>query len=344
MTYEQYLTTYRLPRSAQSALAWFKSGQAPIGTAIPASLRQYFGGQAVVRQTTPGIDQPLAPTPENLATHPMGAFPAGTFTPPNEGTRAAPLPDPVKPALPTSLSQQTAIDQVLANIRALPSLYNPQQLSLASNTAADLVGQGYFDNATPTADVHPIDMAIPAAERPTAPDITYRIVQGTDGRLYRQAYASITGGAAAHGAGYGSQTEANLAGAQQQLNAARDAILRNYQTSSSGLLTQEGQDLQGYQQDLAGKRAGYAEWQAGQSVPAIAPPARPGITVTPQAPQSPAPLPKPVTTALGTINTGVKTAVSSVLPQIQRLATIKFPPPITYARPDPVPRRRTGFI
>lgn len=334
MTYADYLRANRLTSSAQSAVAWLKSGQAPPGTVIPESMRQYFGGQARIGPSTPGVDQPRAPgsaIPENVSPYSQGITNIPRYVEPA---------GPTKPVIPTDVGRQLAIDQILNRMRALPSLYNPQRSGLAANTAADLVGQGYFDNATTEETTAPIDAGISADQRPTAPDVTYRIVQGQDGRLYRQAYAQLGSAAASHGAYFGSQNEANIADAQRQLNASRDAVIRNYGEQSSALTRAEGAEYQGLQSDLTGARSSYADWKAAQPVPVPAEPVRPAAPVVPQgmAPLRSISVP-PAATA---VQSGVQKVTSTILPQLQRLATMSYPKPVV--QPTRIRRWGGGFI
>ena len=167
-------------------------------------------------------------------------------------------------ALPVSAGFQAQIDQILAGLTGLPGQFNPRRRASAYDAAASLNEQGYSSDAMPE-------------EVSADGSVTYRIVRGQDGRLYQQAFRQNANQANARGTYFSSFTERAQQDSRRQLDAARNAILRQADSQQQSLTSDQlarDQDMRG---NLGTLRGQYSDWQAAQPVP------------TPQAPEPPPP-------------------------------------------------------
>jgi hypothetical protein len=296
LTYQQYLSFYKLAPTAANALAYFKSGHAPMGTVIPQALRSQLGGATTVLSPTGTYNVPLA-----AGQQPTGFTPLSFTTAP--GTPAGTLPPPVNNYLPQMVD-------IIRQAGLLPTTYNAQRQAAAQQTAAGLAGSGLVDFGIQAPHLVngqiQYDYSTPVAQTPDAfsatPDIKYGIVQGADG-------------AASRGVFSGSQIDQQQALARQGLDVQRQAAYTNLQNQQNTLLGNQQNALAGLQRswaDYSSKAASdaintVAGWQATPSVP-------PTISTTglsPQQPTNPSPLTqmtggqRTVTGAAGTISKAI---------------------------------------
>jgi hypothetical protein len=240
VTYAEYLAANRLKRSAASALAWLKSGQAPVGTAIPAALQPQLGGATVLDQSTPGVDWRL--TPGQLAERgaPMASLPAGTFNPPPAmPTPAATTINPApKPGDPYTFSppQNPYLPQMgltMQQLLTMPAAFNAQRQQAAAGIAAQLGGQGLV-----AFQPGQTDYTTKAATDPSG-NITYGIVQGGDGKAYLQAFAGIGHGFASRGVASGSMVDAAQEEQRAQLNTQKAQLYNQLAPQQQAITGQE---------------------------------------------------------------------------------------------------------
>ena len=163
-------------------------------------------------------------------------------------------------ALPVSAGYQARIDRMNAGIDGLPGQFNPRRRSAAFDTAAGLNESGYFRGITPE-------------ETSTDGNLTYKLVRGADGRLYQQAFRANAQAANNRGTFYSSFTERAQSDSRSQLDAARNAILRQFGSGQADLTGQQAAADAQYRGDLGTARGEYADWQAAQPVPTPAAPA-----------------------------------------------------------------------
>jgi hypothetical protein len=238
MTYPQFLALYKMKPTAAAAVAWLKSGQAPVGTPIPATLRPQFGGAGSLSPSTPGVDWPIEVTgysPERLARDPLAmgqaraAMPAPPAMPtpppvagnmnPNPGDPYL-FPTPQNPFLP----QMGALAQ---QFLTLPQTYNPQRQGVAAGAASQLGQLGLVDFKPGQA-----DYTTELAKSPEG-NVTYGVVTGPDGRAYLQAYSSTAHNSATRGVYSGSQVDVQQEEAKRGLDIAKQNIL-------TGVVTGQG--------------------------------------------------------------------------------------------------------
>jgi hypothetical protein len=251
MTYTQWLAANKLKPTAANAVKWLKSGQAPAGTPIPASLQSQFGGATQVTgpatSTPSSFDVPLAPggQPRSFdpyAGSPESIMPAPTITPPQN------------PYLP----QLTSILQQMANLGAV---YNPQRQAVAANTAAQLAGSGLVDYGTngvprvvqgPNGPQIVYDYTQQAGQtanpfNPALPNVEYRTVQGADGRAYLQAFANVAHANASRGVFSGSQVDQQQQLARQGLDTQRTQAMNQMQQGQAEVTGREQSAVAGLQ-------------------------------------------------------------------------------------------------
>jgi len=204
-------------------------------------------------------------------------------------------------ALPVSAGYQARIDRMNAGIDGLPGQFNPRRRSAAFDTAAGLNESGYFRGITPE-------------ETNTGGNLTYKLVRGADGRLYQQAFRANAQAANNRGTFYSSFTERAQSDSRSQLDAARNAILRQFGSGQADLTGQQAAADAQYRGDLGTTRGEYADWQAAQPVPT--PPAPAGGA----SPGAPAPV-QPGTLATPTSTPGsFREWTGSSTPNLKNLA------------------------
>lgn len=222
------------------------------------------------------------------------------FVPPGAGSPAAPAPDePVSPGvpggpdpLPTSIAQQTAIDNILAAIGAQPALYNPQRRALAAQTARGLTDAGFYETISPI-------------EQVSGSNLSYQLQGGPEGRVFRQARTGAAGQFNSRGAYFGSARVDAQRDAERDLGNQREGQLRSFGAQQDRISADQAERTSALDASLREARAGYADWQAAQQVPmppaSVAAPAMPGpapqapraaARVVPRPPARPAPIPR----------------------------------------------------
>ncbi len=245
------------------------------------------GTMGAVSSTAPSIrDGVTAGAPGVAAAGPVPPAPAST------------------PPLPVSLGKQAGIDSLTDRLSSLSGIFNPRRLALYAEGARGLTDQGFLDTAQ-------ADVASTGADGSTS----YRIVQGPDGQLYRQATNDTNAAANARGMLFSSATREQQQAKARDLNNARDAILRQMsgrQDEITGSQTQSTADLRG---QLSTAQGDYTDWRSSQPVPV--PPSSQSVTTTstvpgPAGPKGPA---NPAASHLGRI---VRNPGAGSVPGLQR--------------------------
>lgn len=256
------------PSSRQLAVQWDKlhNGGAKFGQSVPGA------------PINPATGLPYTNTPYGTGYGPGIAAPglAPVTTP---GAVAAPAAPAAPAPEAVTLGPDPRIESYLMQGRGAVAGGNAGRLALGTNTAFGLTDSGLLERSR-------AEQAGSAnagfADAPDLNNITYRIIQGPEGRLYRQAYASIAASGAARGAGYGSgQTNAQEQ-ARGQLNAQRNATMRGFDASQNQSLFDQSKGLGQIAQNIADVRAEQAATAAAVPVP------EPVAVPTPASPTAPA--------------------------------------------------------
>lgn len=253
-------------------------------------------GPLYPRRSTSGPTVTLPPGFAGPSTTPVQRRPDfgvndGTVAPTNPAAIAQQAAAAAGPTLPVSAGQQAAIDALVARLGLLPGIYNTRRKDAAANTVASLAD--YSDTA------HMEEQA-PDAEG----KITYRIVTGADGKLYRQAFAQTRDSFNSRGLLGSSFDMKARRDAKQALDTRMTDILRGYDQTVGGLRDQQTQETTQTSWDLSKARGDYADWQAQQPASVAAsmapPPAvQTAAPITPGGPQPVRAAPKPIGQALG---------------------------------------------
>lgn len=156
---------------------------------------------------------------------------------------------------PRSASYEASIDSILRGLGILPTLYNPQRRELAYTTAAGLNEQGLTDNTT-----------VDTAGTDAAGNVTYRLVRGLDGRLYKQAFRQTASAMNAAGTLQSSFTEDRLREDKRGLDSAANAAIQGFQAGQSSITNQQADEWRKNAESLQQTRGDYADWQAQQPV------------------------------------------------------------------------------
>ncbi len=128
-----------------------------------------------------------------------------------------------------------SVNALLTQQNALPDIYNPQRHTIAAGTSAQLEGQGYADPGTATI----TEQHATGPNGTQGPDIRYLVFQGTDGRLYRQAYLTVQNTGAQKGSLYTSGTADEEAQNKQHLDYQRQGIIQSGDTAQTTSLGNE---------------------------------------------------------------------------------------------------------
>lgn len=224
-------------------------------------------------------------------------------------------------ALPVSAGYQARLDQANAGIAGLPSIYDPRRKGSAFDYAAQLNDSGYTRNLMPSAVTN-------------AQGTAYQFGGGQDGRIYAQSARGINDSLNARGAYWSSFNVRAQQEQRAQLDAARNAIMRQAAAAQQGLTDQQGEQLRSYEGDLSTARGEYADWQSQQQ--ALADEAARSLAAQ-NAAQTPAASSAP---AQGNPLIGVNGAWGTTYQQPGPLAgingawgtTYKPPPKVTYAK------------
>jgi hypothetical protein len=169
--------------------------------------------------------------------------------------------------IPRSAGYEASIDSILRGLGILPTLYNPQRRELAYTAAADLNRKGLTDNTT-----------VDTAATDAAGNITYRLVRGLDGTLYKQAFRQTEAAMNAAGTLESSFTEDRLRDSKRELDTARESAIQGFQAGQSSITNQQADEWRKNADSLNQTRGDYADWQSQQPV------ALPPEQVTPLAP------------------------------------------------------------
>lgn len=197
----------------------------------------------------------------------------------------AATPAAAGPPLPASLGMQTGINNIQKQIDALPGFFNTQRRVNATEGATGLVESGLLDSATTQ------------EQAGEGGNVTYRIIVGPDGRLYRQAYANARDNFNARGLLGSSFMRHQQRDSREALNTQVAQTVRNIdsrQTGITGQQTTQTNDLLGQKAQAS---ADYTDWQRQQPAPPTGPPPiMQTNTATPVTPGGPQPHARPATT------------------------------------------------
>lgn len=206
-------------------------------------------------------------------------------------------------ALPVSAGYQAQIDNISNQIAGQAGIFNPRRRRSASDYLAQLEDAGYSWGGS-------LD---PKTEDGST---SYGLTIGRDGTAYGNATRSINDSMGARGAFYSSWNLRAQRDQRAALDAARNAIIRQSDTSQHQLTDQQADQDRQLRADLAEANGQYADWQAAQPVPAPA--------ATPAADAgagSPASTPAPGTLATPTSQPGTyRTWTGSAPPKLSTLA------------------------
>lgn len=177
---------------------------------------------------------------------------------------------------PVNAGYQSRIDLANQGIAGLPGIFNPRRRSLAFDVAAHLNEAGYTHGLMPE-------------EVNEDGNLVYRLARAPDGRLYMQAYRQVGQQHSSRGTFWSSFNERDQAEQRRQLDAARNAIMRQFAERQQGITDQQADEYRRLTGERAQAQAEYADWQAGQPVAPVAAndPGAPG------APSAPAAAPRP---------------------------------------------------
>lgn len=177
---------------------------------------------------------------------------------------AAAAPAAPAAAAPLTLPVDPRIEAYLMQGRGTVTAANAGRQVLGTNTALGLTDSGLLERSG-TAVAGQANAGFPDA--PDLNNITYRIIVGPEGRLYRQAYATINGSAAQRGAGYGSGTTNARRQATTDLNNQVNQRLRGFSGQQDASLQQEAGALGSLGASIAGVRSEQAATLAATPAP-----------------------------------------------------------------------------
>jgi len=198
------------------------------------------------------------------------------------GVAAPPAPPP-----PYALPVDPRIESLLMQGRGAVTAGNAGRMALGTNTAFGLTDSGLLERSgAEVRDTRPAGFA----EAPDLNNVTYRIIIGPEGRLYRQAYAAIDAGAASRGMGY-SSARTNARGEQKKsLDQSVNSTLRGFDSSQNQSLIDQGKGLDAIAGGIADVRFEQAATQAALPVPETIP--TPAVS-TPASPNATTAAPRP---------------------------------------------------
>jgi hypothetical protein len=162
--------------------------------------------------------------------------------------------------LPRSATHEAAIQSILARLVGLPGIFNPGRTLAATEAAAGLNREGFTDNTT-----------FQEAARDQAGNITYRLVRGLDGRLYRQRFRQTNAAFNAQGMQESSFNQRAQREGRRELDTARESAIRGFEAGQASTFTQQADQYRDYADQLGGANAQYADWRASQPVSYEAP-------------------------------------------------------------------------
>jgi hypothetical protein len=162
--------------------------------------------------------------------------------------------------LPRSASHEAAIQSLIARLTGQSAIWNPRRLLGATETAASLNREGFTDNTT-----------FQEGARDQAGNVTYRLVRGLDGRLYRQRFRQTNAAFNAQGTAESSFADRAQREGKRELDTARESTIRGFEAGQASTFGQQAEEYRGYADQLGGANAQYADWRAQQPVAYEAP-------------------------------------------------------------------------
>lgn len=210
---------------------------------------------------------------------PPGGPPAVIGVPP--GVEAPPAPAPY--ALPVD----PRIEALLMQGRGAVTAGNAGRMALGTNTAFGLTDSGLLERSG--AEVRDTQNA-GFSEAPDLNNVTYRVIVGPEGRLYRQAYAAIDASAASRGAAYSSARDNAQTDQRRSLDQSLNATLRGFDASQNKSLIDQGKGLDDIAGGIADVRFEQASTQAELPVPEPTPTP---VVSTPASPKATTAAPRP---------------------------------------------------
>ncbi len=212
---------------------------------------------------------------------PAPAAPAAPVAP-----AAAPAPAPAAPA-PYALPVDPRIEALLMQGRGAVTAGNAGRMALGTNTAFGLTDSGLLERSG--AEVRDTQNA-GFSEAPDLNNVTYRVIVGPEGRLYRQAYAAIDASAASRGAAYSSARDNAQTDQRRSLDQSLNATLRGFDASQNKSLIDQGKGLDDIAGGIADVRFEQASTQAELPVPEPTPTP---VVSTPASPKATTAAPRP---------------------------------------------------
>lgn len=172
---------------------------------------------------------------------------------------------------PRSASYEATIQSIMARLAGLPGIHNPERLLAANQAAAALNREGYTDSSSYQQDA-----------TDAAGNVTYRLVRGLDGRLYRQRFRQTNAQFAAQGTAGSSFAQRAMKDDKRELDTARESAIQGFQAGQSANVSQQAGEYRDYSDQLGGANAEYADWRAQQPVALPSPIAvEPSVTPVP---------------------------------------------------------------
>lgn len=242
---------------------------------IPLYARRQYRG---IRSVVPGFHGFATGLPPWMQARRAAASAVpGTLT--SSAAAAVPAAPAAAATPPVTLPVDPRIENYLMQGRGAVDAANAGRLALGTNTAFGLTDSGLLERSgTQVAGTASAGFA----DAPDLNNITYRVIVGPEGRLYRQAFASIDASAAQRGAAYSSARDNQQAASQQALDNQLNAALRAFNDRQNSSLATEASGLGQIGQNIAQVRAEQAATLAGTPAPAATTPtptgAVPGAT------------------------------------------------------------------
>ena len=209
------------------------------------------------RSATTGVRTGVSTVPKSVY-RPLAP---SVVTPPPVATTAA-----AAPALPTDPGYEARLRYIDNRMAALPGMYNPQRERLAAESSRGLTDTGYADASTWTA-------GTPDASG----NVSYTLGLTGEGQVQRNAISGNAGQFNSRGTYYSTARNRQDRLDTQQIQNARDAMLRRFQTDQTGLYDQQESARLGISGEQATTQDAYRDWRADQPVAPSAPlPETPG--------------------------------------------------------------------
>ena len=209
------------------------------------------------RSVTSGVRTGVSTVPKSVY-RPLAP---SVVTPPPVATTAS-----AAPALPTDPTYEARLKYLDKRIAALPGEWNPRREALAATSARGITDTGYADTATWS-----------PLTTDTTGNVTYGLNLGGEGQVQRNAISGNAGQFNSRGTYYSTARNRQDRLDTQQIQNARDAMLRRFQTDQTGLYDQQESARLGISGEQATTQDAYRDWRADQPVAPSAPlPETPG--------------------------------------------------------------------